>query len=252
VRPPQALLIACSVSSLLAACKPAPAHQEASSDRQAARQIESAGNESLAVSGLRGTLSQEEIRRALEPKLPRFLRCAAARLGELEVLSGSLTFSFHIALNGSVAAAQPSQSTLGDRATERCMLEVAEATRFPPPHGGEADFTWPLELPLDPEVRAPVELSADFALVPALPTPRSKASAPQSDTARAASLQASCGGPEYTVTAYLDPNGGVLAAGVATPDPVTAGELDCIAEGVQQWTFSSPGSYVGKLAFTVP
>ena len=201
---------------------------------------------SFSVSGLHGTLSQQEVDSTLKPRLPKFLRCAQQRLAELDVLAGSLRLSFHIATNGAVAGVSPIASTLGDRATERCMLDVAATTRFPPPHGGEADFTWPLELPGDPEVREPVPLAADVAR-------SARASAgPAGDVAVGEVLHARCGGGQMVVTAYLDPAGVPLAVGVAAPDLVTPTELDCIASGVQSWTFDSPGSYVGKVTFTLP
>lgn len=200
--------------------------------------------DSLTISGLRGTLSAIEIQRALEPRLPKFLRCAERRLAALETLAGTITFSFHIATNGAVAGVSPSASTLGDRDTERCMLEVAQATRFPAPHGGEADFTWPLELPIDPEVRPPVELGPDAAH-PAL-------SAPSGNVTAGEALHGSCGGGQMVVTAYIEPGGAVLAAGVSAPDLVTSGELDCIASGVKGFRFADPGSYLGKLTFTLP
>lgn len=202
-------------------------------------------DEAVLVSGLHGTLSQEEIQRALTPRLPKFLRCASARRGELEVLAGKLTFGFHLAANGLVTAVQVNQSTLGDRASERCMVDVAQSTQFPAPHGGEADFTWPLELPPDPDVRVPVQLGADVA------QPISSAR-PARGIARGEALQGVCGGGQYVVTAYLDADGRVLAAGVATPDISTPTELDCVAAGVRDWSFPSPGSYLGKLSFTVP
>lgn len=201
-------------------------------------------SESLSVSGLRGTLSQFEIEGALKPRLPKFLRCAQQRLAELEALAGSITLSFHVATNGAVAGVSPIASTLGDRDTERCMLEVAQATRFPPPHGGEADFTWPLELPGDPDVRAPVALMADAA--------RAAIGARSGEVTAGDALHASCGGGQMLVTAYVDTSGAVLAAGVATPDLATPTELDCIAAGVRSWVLASPGSYLGKVTFTLP
>jgi hypothetical protein len=196
------------------------------------------------VSGLRGTLSQHEIQSALTPRLPEFLRCGQQRLQAVEAMAGTITFSFHVATNGAVAGVTPSASTLGDRETERCLLEVAKATRFPAPHGGEADFTWPLELPGDPEIRPPVELPSEAA--------RSALSARASDTTAALALHASCGGGLVVVTVYIEPSGSVLAAGVAAPDLATPIELDCVASGVRAWTFDSPGSYLGKLSFTLP
>ncbi|MEY4513725.1 MAG: hypothetical protein RLZZ450_5847 [Pseudomonadota bacterium] len=201
-------------------------------------------SESLSVSGLRGTLSPFEIEGALKPRLPKFLRCAQQRLGAVEVLAGSITLSFHVATNGAVPGVSPIASSLGDRETERCMLEVSQSTRFPPPHGGEADFTWPLELPGDPDVRAPVALGADAA--------RSAVGARSGEVTAGEALHASCGGGQMLVTAYLDTSGSVLAVGVATPDLATPTELDCIAAGVRSWVFASPGSYLGKVSFTLP
>lgn len=195
-------------------------------------------DESLAVSGLLGTLSQREIQGALEPKLPNFLRCATQRRGELDVLAGALTMRFNVSVDGSVAAVQPVESTLGDRQAERCMLDIAKATRFPAPHGGEAEFRWPLELPPDADVRPPVELLPDPGREPLM--------------TRAPELRAACGGGPVLVTAYLDPSGAVLAAGVSAPELTTPSELDCVADGVHGWRFESPGSYVGKLSFSLP
>jgi hypothetical protein len=215
---------------------PAPATPLGSNDERAP--ANASGDDSLAVTGLRGTLSQHEIQGALEPRLPKLLRCVQTRLPELEALSGTISFVFNVAVNGSVDHVRPSASTLGDRETERCMLALAAATRFPAPHGGEAEFTWPLEIPIDSEVRAPVELAPDFAR----PLLASEGEA----------LHARCGGGQLVVTAYLDTEGQVLAAGTAAPDLATDGELDCVAEGVRAWRFPSPGSYLGKLSFTLP
>lgn len=193
--------------------------------------------DTLAVSGLRGTLSQAEIRGTLEPKLPKLLRCVQQRRGELEALAGRITLAFHVATNGAVASVQPNESTLGDRATERCLLQIAESARFPAPHGGEADLTWPLDVPGDEEVRPPVELGADPA---------------HSLGAALGALGARCGGGQVVVTAYIDPDGHVLAAGAASPDIASPTQLDCVSEGVRELRFPSPGSYLGKTSFTIP
>ncbi len=193
----------------------------------------------FAVSGLLGALSQQEIQGALTPRLPKFARCASDRRDFVDTLSGTVALAFHLAVDGTVAAVQPSASDLGDREAERCILTVAKATRFPAPHGGEADFTWPLELPPDPDVRPPVALDPELARA--------------ITASRGPSLIANCGGAgQVIVTVYVDPDGEVVAAGVATPDPTTDVRLDCLAEGVRAWRFPSPGSYQGKLSFALP
>jgi hypothetical protein len=186
-----------------------------------------------------GTLTQQEIHGALDPKLPKFLRCVQQRRSQLETLAGTIVLAFHVAVDGAVVAVQPTESNLGDREAERCIVAAAQAVHFPRPHGGDVDLSWPLEIPLDSDVRAPVELDADVA--------RSVAQA------KGDALLAQCGGAgPLVVTAYVDPDGRTLAAGVATPDPTTAQRLDCISEGVRTWTFPSPGSYLGKVRFTLP
>jgi len=230
---------------ILGACAAKPTIRAESSTETSSSTRSSEGGDSVSITGLRGTLSQEEIQRALEPRLPKFMRCASPRLSELEVLSGAMRFAFHIAVNGSVGAVALAQSTLGDRASERCMLEVAGATKFAAPHGGEADFTWPLELPLADDVRAPVELTSDFA--------QAVSHAPNRDgVSQSEAVQGACGGGAYVVTAYVDPSGKVLASGVASPDPATSVDLDCVSQAVDAWAFPSPGSYVGKVSFTIP
>jgi hypothetical protein len=236
-RPVQRSLL---LSALLVTACGSPQTLPSSSTSVNARSVEPAARppDTMSVSGLRGTLSQHEIAGALDPKLPKFLRCVQQRLGAIEALAGSISFSFEVATNGSVVSVSPTSSTLGDRATERCMLAVAEATRFPAPHGGPADFTWPLEVPIDADVRPPVELDpsgARAALGPKL-----------------AELPAQCGGGQVIVTAYVDPDGSVLAAGVAAPDVASAAQLDCVSEALHALRMPSPGSYLGKVSFTIP
>jgi hypothetical protein len=194
--------------------------------------------ESLAVSGIRGTLSQDEVKNALEPRMMKFARCIQKRSGDVEWLAGGVTIEFHLKVDGRVAKAYPRDSSLGDRATERCVIEVAEATRFPAPHGGEADFSWSFEVPLDSAIREPVSLPDEVI---------SAALAKQST-----SIASACGEGRYGVTAYVDAEGKVVSAGASAADELSAQQLDCVASAVQGFTFASPGSYAAKIRFSVP
>jgi hypothetical protein len=214
---------------------------------QALAPVESSGGDeprreeredALAISGLRGTLSQEEIKKALDPRMGKFARCVQQRAGELEWLAGGVNIEFRVKVDGSVAFVYPRDSSLGDRATERCVIEVAQATRFPAPHGGEADFAWSFEVPLDGSIREPVSLP-DETIQGVL-------------SAQSGSLASSCGGGSYGVTAYVDPDGKVVAAGASAGDEQSAQHLDCVAAAVQAFVFPSPGSYAAKNRFSVP
>ena len=94
------------------------------------------------ITGLMGTIQREQVERAMRPRLSRLQRCFAARMGDVELLAGDIRLEFRIRTDGSVLWVYPQQSTIGDRATEQCILEVASQVRFSRPRGGEAEFSW--------------------------------------------------------------------------------------------------------------
>lgn len=190
--------------------------------------------DSLSVTGIRGTLSQEEIQRALEPRMPKLSRCLAKRMGAVEWLAGDMKLSFHVARDGSVLGVSALSSSIGDCETERCLLEVAAGTRFHAPHGGEADFAWPFEVPLDSSIAAPSERPAEQVA--------------EQVSAHASEAKAECGEGTYAVTAYVHPEGRVLAAGVTSAEGTSADALDCVAAAVLAWTFA-PAEAPAKIHF---
>jgi hypothetical protein len=223
------LVVACGSS------EPATEAAAAETSGQEASREEEPDN--LAVSGLKGTLSQDEVHNALEPRMPKFARCVQKRAGAVEWLSGSIELSFRVAPDGSVAAVFPTRSSMGDRDTERCALDVAKGTHFPAPHGGEAEFTWSFEVPLDDEVRAPVDWGQDAAGVFL--------------SAHASQVTADCGQGSYAITAYVDTEGKVVSAGAAADSEAAAEHLDCVLDVVRAFSFESPGSYAAKLQFAI-
>lgn len=223
---------------LLSACGAKPAESPRAESSAGSEREADAAEDSLSIEGLRGTLSQDEVQNALEPRMPKFARCVQKRSDQVEWLSGHVSLEFHVKADGSVATVYPRETSMGDRATERCIEEVAKGTRFPAPHGGEADFAWSLDVPLDGSIREPVALGAvDVAEVLAQNTPL---------------VESACGAGSYGVTAYVDPEGKVVAAGVSAGDQVSAGKLDCVSETVQSFVFASPGSYAAKVTFSIP
>ena len=195
-------------------------------------------DDGLSISGLRGTLSTLEIQGALEPRLPKLSRCAAKRTSEVEWLGGELEFGFNVAVDGSVIRVYPTRSTLGDRETERCMLDVARATHFPRPHGGEADFTWSVEIPANPDVRPPDRWEA-----------------PELDQLRTSvvpQLAEQCSPAPLEVTLYVDVDGRVVSAGAASPSGEADDALDCVTSLLQSLSFPTPGSYVASVQWSFP
>ncbi len=191
------------------------------------------------VEGLLGSIPRQVVEQTLNGRIQRFGRCFFARSEQLEVLGGRMTLAFRIGTDGTVRWVVPKASTVGDRTTERCVLDEAARTRFPPPSGGEAEASWSFEMAPDEHVRPPVSLHPS----------QFEALAVQ----HAAELRRRCGEGPFRVTVYLAPGGRLLAAGGAADDPERARALDCVVAQLQRWEgWPDPGSYVGKGSFQVP
>jgi hypothetical protein len=194
--------------------------------------------QAMAVSGLMGTIPERKIQSTLEPKLPAFARCFAQGAAEVAAIGGRMEFYFRVALDGHVEWVYPRSSTIGHRATEQCLLEVARAARFPGPKGGgAAELAWSFDI--DPDARPPVEW--DQAQV---------ADALASD--RGALQGCGVGEGELEVTLYAAPGGSVLGAGAAARTQDAADKIDCALALVRAWKLPDPGSYPAKVTFRAP
>lgn len=218
--------------------EPQPTDEPVSTTNSAGGEGDHTGNErrSVEVTGIMGTIPQRAIDDRFEMKQQTFLRCFFDGSENLEVLGGRIEFYFRIANDGSVRWVIPRQSDVGDRATERCLLNIAARMKFPSPQGGdEAEFSKPLE----------VDSSSPR------PAVAWEASRVASTVIRQGASIRSCGAGAFTVTAYVAPGGGVLAAGVAIADEHGLDALDCVAAAVKGWTMPDPGSFPAKVTFRV-
>lgn len=195
----------------------------------------------MQVEGILGTLSRDEVQRGIDRRMSRFIACFSQRYDALEVLGGEIELAFRINVEGGVRWVRASRSTLGDRATERCLVSAAEGARFRPPRGGEAEFSFPLHMQPPDDVR------------PAVSWPASRVDAALSRYGR--DLLASCrppgAGGGYQVTAYVARPGRVIAVGVTADDAALDESYDCVVEQVTSWELPSPGSYPARVSFEV-
>ncbi len=194
----------------------------------------------MQVSGLMGTIPERKIQATLEPRLPRFQHCFAQGAQQVELISGRMQFYFRVALDGRVEWVYPKVSTVGDRATEQCLLEVARAARFPAPKGGgAAELSWGFELDASDEARPPVPWEPS-QVQPVLEAQRA--------TLDHCGLEPGA----LLVTAYVAPGGQVLAAGASASSRQAAERIDCALDAVRRWQLPDPGSYMAKVSFSVP
>jgi hypothetical protein len=230
-------LAAAAVLACAAACGGEPAPEAPPAPVTAGAETAAPRGSQMEVTGLYGTIPERKIEQTLEPKLPRFSRCFAEGARRVEFIGGRAEFYFRVQLDGAVEWVFLRSSTVGDRATERCLLDVARATRFPKPQGGgPAELAWGFEIDASDEVRAPIALP-DAQIAPVV-------------EANGAAL-ASCGHGAFSVTAYVAPGGQVSAAGAAV-DSIAASEgIDCVVDAVKGWSMPDPGSYPAKVSFRV-
>jgi hypothetical protein len=188
------------------------------------------------VEGEIGGLPEEAMGRALDALGKDVVGCVTKRAGELEVLGGHLKLKLRVARDGSTRWAYLSESTLGDRDTERCVVELATARSWPKPVGGEglAEKAFDVDPPKPPATIE--EKRVKRAL----------------DDARREAARCKKGARgTFLATAYLKPNGRVVAAGVAVPSDGHEGTADCIVEAVKKLEFGKVGGKVSKLTFEI-
>ena len=207
---------------------------EAESTSTGSEQPAARRDDGVQIQGLMGTMDADDVRNTLEPKLGRFMRCFSRRYDDIEILGGHIHMGFRVDVEGNVLWVYPTDSSIGDRQTEKCLLDTAAAIRFPRPRGGEAEFGYPLHLDPPEDVRPPVHWEAS-----------SVASTVEANRGTLSSC-----GAGYTVTVYIAPGGQVMAVG-ASSEQTNAEGIDCVTEAVSGWAMPDPGSYPAKVSFSL-
>jgi hypothetical protein len=194
---------------------------------------------SVSVSSEIGGLDERKVNAAFESSLSGLERCLKQGSSRVEFLGGQVSFFVKIDTSGKVDGAYLEKSTLGDRDTEKCMLDALRSRNWPKPVGGDhglARKSFDFDPPND--VRPPAEYDQEHL---------SKGLSKISDKV------ASCKGAKgsYEATMYVATDGSVLAAGVTPPDEVGEESVDCLVSTLKGASFPSPGSWPAKVTFTL-
>jgi hypothetical protein len=225
-------LAACGGSEPPAA---APSHETAPKTAERPK-----SKQRLSISGQLGSLDEGKVEDTFNRLLPRFGDCLTQGSSRVEFIGGHVKFFVRIALDGSAKWAYLSESTIGDRDTERCMLGIAKGVKWPIPAEGEGQAQKAFDFDPSPDVRDAVPWGAD-RIARSLATARPKLG------------QCTQGAPgRYKATVYVQTNGTAISAGVATPDERSeAGAADCLVSVIKSMKFPSPGSWPAKVMFDV-
>jgi hypothetical protein len=187
-----------------------------------------------------GGLNEEAVDRTFSSSVSTLERCLRHGAERVEFLGGTVSFYLKIDTRGRVDHAHLEHSTLGDRETERCMLDALRGKTWPRPVGGEhglARKSFSFDPPND--VREPTFWEKSDA-APGL----------QKVFGEVSRCKDGRHG-DYEATLYVGTDGRVLAAGVAPPDEDGDAAVDCLVSVLESASFPSPGSWPAKVTLTL-
>lgn len=208
---------------------PEPAHEEAAS-RPAPRPA-------LQTRSELGSVDPGAIKRAFHELDGEFLGCQKKALDRVEVLAGSVKIFLRISESGRAKYAYLEDGDLGDRATEKCLLDYVLGAPWPKPDSGEAEARYGMDLPMQ-STRPATDWSADRV------TAALAKHAADLDRCKAGV------GATFRATMYVGPGGKVLSAGVTTSNKEGDAKLDCLSDAlVRLKGLPSPGSWPAKVSF---
>lgn len=214
---------------LVGGCAAAPAPRVA--DAQPVKQAVDPGPAS--IESEIGGMSDYDVERAVERFRPALDGCFGDASERNAALGGRLTLNLRVSKSGAVKHAYLSESTLGDRATEKCILDKAKARAWPKPLGGDGLIAQRFDI----DART-VAIVLDEKRVQR-----------QVSEARRTTSRCRRGIPGgFMATAYVKPDGRVLAAGVAVPNEHGEGAADCVVEAIRKVRFAGSPK-VAKVSF---
>jgi hypothetical protein len=224
---PFALLLACGEATP----EPKTADAEPKTER------EHAGGP--AVSAEIGGLDEAKVDAVFDSTQGKLEACMAAGAQRVEFLGGDVAFFVKIGVEGKVEAAYLEKSTVGDRDTEKCMLDVLRSRSWPKPVGGEHGLARKgFGFDQQKDVRAPSDYDQEHL---------------DKGLSKIASKIASCKNAKgaYEATMYVATDGSVMAAGVTPPSEEGEDSVDCLVSTLKSASFPSPGSWPAKITFNL-
>jgi hypothetical protein len=204
----------------------APAHEDAPSGVSTSAEI--------------GGLNEEKVDKTFQRALSDFQRCLDDGAKRVEFLGGSVAFFLKIDTQGKVDHAHLEKSTIGDRETEKCMLDSLRSKTWPKPVGGMhglARKSFDFDPPND--VRAPTNWDGEHV------------SDAVGKLARKVSACKKGDGGTFEATVYVSTDGSVMAAGVTPPNEAGESNVDCLVTTLKTATLPSPGSWPAKVTFSL-
>jgi hypothetical protein len=188
-----------------------------------------------------GALDSVKVQAVFDAAAGEIKRCYERGVGRIGFLAGEIKLAVRVGEDGSAKYTFVKESTLGDRHTEMCMLQILRRQKWPKPEGGKegtADTTFTFD-PGDEE-RPPVEWSE------ARMGDGFKKAKPGLSQCR----QSAGAGP-MKATLYVETDGKALGVGVSGADARSEDAASCVVDLLMGVKFASPGSYAAKVTVEI-
>lgn len=209
-----------------------------------------------------GSIDERAVMQTFNKLQGQLGKCQAQGRDRVEYLAGDVKVFLRIDQNGKVRYGYLEDSSLGDRATEKCMLDVFTATQWPKPIGGEAEVRNGFGFDPGGE-RAPTSWGPEKVMTAI------------DDSKDVKKELAKCKAAGVKITGYVvhdegddkdehpakkknghakkdeKKSGKFTSIGVSAPSKEAAEKVDCVLDALKELKLPSPGSYAAKVSFTL-
>lgn len=191
----------------------------------------------MAASAEIGGLDERAAEESFRASLDGLQACVSDGVERLAFMGGSIEFAVKVDAQQRAAEVWAPQSSLGERATEKCMFEALRAVTWPAPQGG---------------VYGIARSSFEFEPRKGVPTPAAW------DAGRVAKVVdgmhdrlSDCGGQlgDMLITLYIGADGRALAGGASTSAPAQDSEVDCVVNALLAGRYPRPERTPTKVRF---
>lgn len=214
-----------------------------------------------------GSIDQRAVERKFGALQGEFEKCHQQGRDRVEYMSGDVKIFMRVGKDGKVRYSYFEESTLGDRDTEKCILDVLGRASWPQPQGGEAEvrngFGWGpggerAPTPWGPEkvmgalddakdVKKDVQkckagVKGDFIVTAYVEHDESAADEKEKPKA---------GNKKHGKKAGKEQGGKFKTIGIVPPGKDAAEKVDCIVDALKPLKLPTPGSYAAKVSFPI-
>jgi len=164
-------------------------------------------------------------------QFPAVVGCFERQLRKEPYLGGTIKLTFRVDRKGKVKELYMAESDLGSLAVERCVLAELVQAAFPPPRGGESEFSFPLSFSghVEPQWWSPRKVERKLRRVKRGKEP------PQLP-------------PGLSLTFYVNRGGRVVSVGMCADGPIEEAVADEIVKRVRRLRFAHPRARYVKVS----